>query len=126
MAFAITMIEEARVLRLKSYAALVIVLAQSFSAGIAEMQYVPLKFHQVFGTRPFVNGRLDGKSFELMIHASASSTVEITPETADALGHKDRAYLGAYGIDRAGHVSVAGLSRIRLGSLEVGPSRLAH
>ncbi|HWV61833.1 MAG TPA: hypothetical protein VN034_14315 [Sphingopyxis sp.] len=92
------------------------------SSAQARIAYVPFVMKEDFGIRPVVDARIDDTAVALAVHSGAAGLIELTPEAADALGYHDRIYAGQYGIDRSGHLASAGASRVRLGTLTIGPN----
>jgi hypothetical protein len=85
---------------------------------------VPLTIKTVSGHRPFIEIRLNGHSYSMMVHSSASFYMEISHVMAQQAGVKNVRHVGSYGIEALGKVSRLGrdeatVDRLNIGSLEL-------
>jgi hypothetical protein len=105
-------------LKLALLVALIVLSAVTIEAS-AQVSYSPLEFRQVSGTRPFVEARMDGKPFSMMVHSNASFYAMTTHDIASSIGLTDLQKKSNFGIKSAGHVDGKGRAETTLNSLQV-------
>lgn len=84
------------------------------------INWVPITFRQVSGTRPFIPVLMNGKPFLLMVHSNAGFYVQTTHENAASIGLMNLGKEANYGIVKDGQVSSLGRTTATLASLRVG------
>ncbi len=90
------------------------------------VSYTPIEFRQASGTRPFVHVKMNGKPFDLMIHANLALYVMTTHANAAAIGIGNLKKASNVGIDKGGHVSELGLAHAKLKTLNVGSREVTN
>jgi hypothetical protein len=101
------------------FALLVSLLVTVTSKALAQVSYSPLEFRQVSGTRPFVEVRMNGKPFSLMVHSNASFYAMTTHDIASRIGLADLQKKSNFGVTSAGHVDEKGRAEASLTSLQI-------
>lgn len=105
---------------LASFAAAAAFTSLAISPAVAAVSWTPAKFRTISGIRPFVEARLNGKPFLMMVHANASFYAMTTHANAASIGLADLKQSGRYGISADGHVSELGIAKTTLSSLQIG------
>ncbi len=90
------------------------------SAPHKNIEWIPLQFRQVSGTRPFIPVEMNGKQFLMMVHSNAGSFIATTHEKASDIGIKDLKKEADYGITSEGHVSPLGRAQTTLATFKTG------
>jgi len=85
----------------------------------AQIAYTPIHFKQTSGTRPFIDVKMNGRPFQLMVHSSAGFYMMTDHAIAESIGVTNLKKTEDYGIDSAGHVSPLGKAVSVLKTLEV-------
>jgi hypothetical protein len=98
------------------------VLMAMTAPAAAEITYVPIKFRQISGTRPFVEVLMNGKPFLFMVHSGAGFYAMTTHANAASIGLSDLVKEQNYGIVSGGHVSELGRAEATLAKLQIGSS----
>lgn len=92
----------------------------------AKVNYTPIVYRQVSGTRPFVNVLMNGKPFLLMVHANAKLFAQTIHANAATIGLANLTKTSNYGITADGKVSPLGRAKATLATLQVGGSLAAN
>jgi hypothetical protein len=85
----------------------------------AQIAYTPIHFKQTSGTRPFIDVKMNGRSFQLMVHSSAEFYVMTDHAIAESIGVANLKKTQEFGIDSPGHVSALGKAVSVLKTLEI-------
>lgn len=85
----------------------------------AQVCFTPIYFRQVSGIRPFIDVKLNGRSFRLMMHSNASFYVMTNHANAETIEVPNLRKSANYGIDSDGHVSELGKAVSVLKSMEI-------
>jgi hypothetical protein len=85
---------------------------------------VPLTIKTVSGHRPFIEIRLNGHSYSMMVHSNARFYMEISHAMAEQVGVKNVRHAGAFGIEAAGKVSPLGRDEATVDRLNIGSGEL--
>jgi len=85
-----------------------------------DVSYVPIVFRRVSGIRPFVEITMNGKPFQMMVHANATLYAMTTHANADMIGLSGLGKQSDYGISSEGNRSDLGRTSATLESLRVG------
>jgi hypothetical protein len=85
----------------------------------AQIAYTPIHFKQTSGTRPFIDVKMNGRSFQLMVHSSAEFYIMTDHAIATSIGVTNLKKTQEFGIDSPGHVSALGKAVSVLKTLEI-------
>jgi hypothetical protein len=85
----------------------------------AQIAYTPIHFREDSGIRPFIDVKMNGRSFQLMVHSSAEFYMMTDHAIAESIGVTNLKKTEDYGIDSPGHVSALGKAVSVLKTLEV-------
>ena len=96
------------------------------STAIADVMYTPIHFRTISGIRPFVDVRMNGKPFLMMVHANAAFYAMTTHANAASIGVSGLVKKSDFGISSEGHVSKLGRAETTLNELQVGDSKVKN
>jgi hypothetical protein len=96
------------------------------STAIADVTYTPIHFRTISGIRPFVDVRMNGKPFLMMVHANAGFYAMTTHANATSIGVSGLVKKSNFGISSEGHVSELGRAETTLTELRVGDSKVKN
>ncbi len=94
--------------------------------GSAQIAFTPIHFKEDSGIRPFVDVKMNGRSFELMVHSSADFYLMTNHAIAESIGVANLKKTQEFGIDSPGHVSPLGKAVSVLETLEIAGREQAH
>ncbi|GEM_PF-1053547 len=81
---------------------------------------IPFTLQEIFGLRPVIAAQVNGRPFQLVVHANAGSYLQMNHADAAATGVRDMQHTGSYGIAAPGEVSNLGRDDGIIDSLAIG------
>jgi hypothetical protein len=106
------------------FAASIAVSLCGFSQSQPKVDWTPMQFRQVSGTRPFVPIEMNGKPFLMMVHSNSGHFLVTTHGGAASIGMSDLKKDGNYGITSTGKASDMGIAHTTLSTLRFGATEL--